>query len=369
MRILILSWRDIKNPKGGGAEILTHEIAKNWVKKGNEVTLFSSHFSGSRSSETIDNVRFIRRGQPDARFLLLSVHFQAFLYYLKNRNKFDAVVDEVHGIPFFTPWYVKTKKVVLICEVASNLWVKMFGPIFGFIGIILEQFYLKYIYRNIPYLTISQSTKEELIKEGVEEKNITVLPMGLTVPREIKKVSKEKNITLIYVGRLSKSKGIEDAIKALGILLKTYRKATLWIVGDGDPEYLNFLKKMVDKEKIAGHVVFYGYVPLEKKFELMAKAHILLAPSVKEGWGLTVPEAGRVETPAVAYNVEGLKEVVLDEKTGILTSGNYRALADGVARLLKDKILYDSFSKEAKRISMSYNWDNTADMALKVLKE
>ncbi len=54
MNILILNWRDIKNPSSGGAEILTHEIAKQWVAWGNSVIQFSSLFAGAKSEEIID---------------------------------------------------------------------------------------------------------------------------------------------------------------------------------------------------------------------------------------------------------------------------------------------------------------------------
>lgn len=370
MRILILNWRDIKNPKSGGAEVLTHEIAKRLVRMGNQVTLFSSLFKNSLPLEIVDGVRIIRKGHPDTRFLFSSVHFSAFLYYLKNHKNFDAVVDEIHGIPFFTPWYVKGKKVVLICEVAGVLWTKMFGLFFGFLGKEIEWFYLKFVYKNIPYLTISNSTKEELIKEGVREKDITVLPMGLTVPKVLKKVDKENNPTLIFVGRLSKSKGVEDAIVTLKKISEVYEKVKFWIVGDGDKEYVNYLKKMISKLKVENRVTFFGFVSQDKKFELMGRAHVLIAPSIKEGWGLTVPEAGRVGTPTVGYNVEGLKEVIHDGKTGYLTSeNNPKGLAKKIIKLFKNRNDYEKFSRAAKNLSLSYNWANTAKVALRVIKQ
>lgn len=372
MNILIFNWRDIRNPKSGGAEVLTHEIAKNWVKLGHQVTLFSSSFPGSLSLEIIDNVKILRKGHPDARFLFSSVHFLAFLYYIKNSKNFDVVIDEIHGIPFFTPWYVRKKKIVLICEVAGVLWLKMFGPIFGTIGRLMEKLYLDYVYTGISYLTISNSTKQELVKEGVDEKNITVLPMGVTLPKNVgnKKWDKEKNPTLIYVGRLSKSKGIEDAILALSEISKNYGEVQFWVVGSGEKSYLDYLRKMAKKNGVGERIKFFGFVSEEKKFELMAKAHVLVAPSMKEGWGLTVPEAGSVGTPAVGYNVGGLREVILDGKTGYLTSSNNpKELAGSAIRMLENKSTYESFSKAAKKLSLSYNWENTAKVALRILKQ
>lgn len=369
MNILILNWRDIKNPKSGGAEILTHEMAKYWSKIGHQVTFFSSVFPNSLSLEIIDNIRIVRQGHPDARFLFSSVHFFAFLFYLKNSSKFDVVIDEIHGIPFFTPLYVRTKKVVLICEVAGDLWPRMFGPFFGLIGRLIEKFYLNFVYKNATFLTISNSTKEELIKEGVRGP-ITVLPMGLSVPEKINIPAKEKNPTLIYVGRLTKSKGIEDAILATKIISKKYTSIDFWVVGSGEKEYEEYLKKMAKKNSVESKIKFFGFVPEKRKFELMARAHVLVAPSMKEGWGLTVPEGGRVQTPAVGYNVEGLREVIIDNKTGYLASpGNFRDLADKITKMLEDKSSYIKFAKAAKELSLSYNWGNTAKVGLKVLQK
>lgn len=369
MNILILNWRDIKNPKSGGAEILTHEIAKRWVRLGNRVTLFSSSFPSLKKEQIVDGVKIIREGHPDARFLFSSVHFMAFKYYRKNIGKFDVVIDEIHGFPFFTPWYVKEKKVVLICEVAGDLWKKMFGPFFGSLGRAIEKFYLRFIYKNILYLTISNSTKEELVREGVRSRDITVLPMGLTIPGKIKKTEKEKDITLIYVGRLSKSKGIEDAVAALKILSRKYPKTKLWIVGSGEEIYVKFLKEKSRKLNVADRIIFWGFVSEDKKFELMSKAHILIAPSAKEGWGLTVPEAGAVGTPAVGYNVAGLQDVIKNGVSGYLTSKNTpNDLAINVENAVKKKSDYLNLSKEAKRLSVIYNWDNTAKVALGRIK-
>lgn len=370
MRILILNWRDIKNPKSGGAEILTHEIAKRWVRLGNSVTLFSSYFKGAKKEETVNGVKIIREGCPDARFLFSSVHFLAFKYYLKNKNKVDVVVDEVHGLPFFTPWYVGKKKVVLICEVASNLWIKMFGPFFGSIGRVIEWAYLRFIYKDVPYLTISDSTKEELMKEGVKERNITVLPMGITLPKKIKKMEKEKDPTLIFVGRLTKSKGIEDAIKAFEKVLKMNLNAKLWIVGSGEKDYIDKLKQMAKKFNVLEKISFWGFVDNEKKFELMGRAHVLLAPSMKEGWGLTVPEAGMVGTPAIGYNVPGLKDVIKNGEVGYLTiRNNPMELSILINKILRNKSEYQKLSKTAKKVSLSYNWNDTARVALSILKK
>lgn len=370
MKILILNWRDIKNPSSGGAEILTHEIAKRFVKWGHQVTQFSSCFPNCLVEEKVDGVKIIRRGHPDARFLLSSVHFLAFLHYKRKfEGKFDVVIDEVHGLPFFTPWYVKEKKAVLICEVANELWIEMFGNFFGTLGRLIEKFYLKFIYVNVPFLTISDSSKEELLKDGVKSKNITVLPMGITFPKRLKKYEKEKYPTLIFVGRLSKSKGVEDALIALKKISKVIPRVTLWVVGRGDEKYTNYLSKLVQKLKVQNKVTFFGFVSEEKKFELMERAYIVLVPSIKEGWGLTVPEAAFVSTPSIVYNSPGLRDVLKDSSYKVvIKSKTPQDLAKKALELLRNKEFFDKL--ENQKLNMKeYSWDNTARAAIKVLEK
>ena len=369
MRILILNWRDINNPLSGGAEILTHEIAKRLVALGNHVVQFSSFFPGAHHKEVVDNVEIVREGNADIRTLFASVHFRAFLYYQREKEKFDVVIDEIHGIPFFTPWYVKGKKIALICEVASDLWIKVFGPFFGLLGRMVEKFYLFLVYKNILFITISDSTKKDLIENGVNKEDVIVLPMGIDVPRNIGEAKKEKEKTLIFVGRLTASKGIEDALSALKEIVRS-KIVRLWVVGRGEVRYVQKLKRMCKQLHIEDNVTFYGFVPEREKFTLLARAHLLIHPSLREGFGLTIPEAGYVGTPVVAYNSPGLRDIVKNGKNGILVAENSpKSLASAVMQLLSDEPLYQKLCQGARKEARQYNWDNTASVMLDNLKK
>jgi len=370
MRILILNWRDIKNPSSGGAEVLTHEIAKRLVSSGNQVVQFSSFFPGALHEEIIDKVEIIREGNADIRNLFASVHFRAFLFYQKEKGKFDVVIDEVHGIPFFTPWYVKGKKIVLICEVAGELWRKIFGAFFGLLGRLIEKFYLSFIYKNILFLTISDSTKKDLIKDGVNEKDIIVLSMGINVPRNMGNIEKEKEKTLIFVGRLTAAKGIEEALNALKEIVKTNKNVKLWVVGRGEENYVQKLKRMCIQLGIEKKVTFNGFISESRKFSLLARAHLLIHPSLKEGFGLTIPEAGFVGTPVVAYDSSGLRDIVKNGRNGVLVAENSpKSLANTAMQILSDDLLYQKLCQGARKEASKYSWDNTANTILDILKK
>ena len=367
MNILILNWRDIKNPKSGGAEILTHELAKGLVNKGHKVTQFSAKFKGYDASEVIDGVKIIRDGRPDLRHLFSSVHFKAYKYYKSNKGIFDLIIDEVHGTPFFTPLYVKEKKIALICEVAGDIWDITFNFPFNYFGKLIESIYPKF-YKGVKVVTISNSSKKQLHEIGFSEKNISVLSLGCDAPIVESFSNKAKTPTLIFVSRLTKSKGVEDAIRATYEIKKQINDIRLIIVGRGDKEYFNYLKKLTKSLRLGKNITFSGFVTEKEKWKLLENAQILLAPSSKEGWGLTVHEAGSRGTPVVGYNVEGLRDVIIDGKNGILCKkNNYKELAITSVDILKNKKLYNKLQKGSVEERKKFTWERTVNDFIKVI--
>lgn len=362
MKILILNWRDIKNPLGGGAELLTHEIAKRWVAWGNSVTLITAGFKGAKPEENIDGVVIKRFGR------WWNIHIIAFFYYIFNlKNRPDIIIDEVHWFPFFAGVYAQKKTVLLVCEVANRLFFHVFPYPLAFFWRFLEKVYFA-LYRNAPVLAISPSTKKDLLKEGFKSNLITVIPMGLTVPKNIKKFPKEKELTLIYLSRLNKQKGIEDAIKALKLVKDQFPKVKLWVVGKGKLEYLEYLKSVIKELNLEKNIIFLGFVSNEEKFRLLSQAHILVAPSYHEGWGLIIPEAGIGGTPAVAYRVAGLQDLIEDRSSGILVKLNHVSLSEGIIQLYADKN-YNKYCKNAENLARKYDWEKTAEISLEKIKQ
>jgi len=370
LNILILSWRGPGHPNAGGAETSTHQHAKGWVKAGHQVTLFTSYYKGAKEEENIDGVRIVRQGSQ-----IFGVHLRAFLWFtFKNRQKYDLVVDQFHGIPFFTPLYVKVKKLAFIHEVTKevwslNPWSWPFNLMPTLIGTIFEPLIFKLLYRKIPFMTVSTSTKKDLIKWGIPKENITVIHNGLEASVSKYSLSKEKKKTIVFLGALTKDKGIEDALKIFSIVDNTEDNFQFWIVGKGEPHYLEWLKLQTIKFKINDKVKFWGFVSEEKKFELLKRAHILINPSIREGWGLVVTEAARVGVPTVAFDVPGLRDSIIHGKTGILCKDqSIAALSKGILDLLKENKKYEKMSKAAYRWSRNFSWEKSTKYSLELIK-
>lgn len=363
MNILILNWRDIQNPTGGGAEQLTHEMAKRWVQKGHSVIQISSLFPQAKREEAIDGVNFIRMGK------WWTVHVLAWFYYNKYLSKnVDIIIDEVHWFPFFSRVYAKEKTIALTCEVANKLLFTIYPLPIAYIFRIIEKLYLL-LYKDVPTMVISESTKSDLIAQGHNKRDIVILPIGFTKPTNLKQYKKERTPTIIYLARLNKQKGIFDALESVKLIKQQVQDVKLWVIGAGDKEVIIEVKKMIKERDISQNVKLFGFVSQEDKYRLLASAHILIVPSVQEGWGLTVAEAGLVKTPSVAYNVQGLKDIIQDGISGKLVFPDSSELAKGVIDLLQNKKQYKLLQIGAMRRAQSFDWDKTGEVSLSFIKK
>lgn len=358
MHILILNWRDLKNPHSGGAEIVTMEHAMGWKKAGHKITWFASRFKDARYAERISGINIVRAGNS------LTVRLHAMLFYLFSGIKFDLVIDEIHGIPFFTPLYVRKPKIAFIHEVAAEIWDYMYPFPLNKIGRISERLMLA-PYRRILFLTVSNSTADELKRVGI--KKIKIIINGIKI-KKLKNLRKEKDPTFIFVSRVVKMKGIEDVIKSFFHILKELKNAKLWIVGDGDGNYIRFLKRTRDTYAIKKKIHFLGRVNDEEKLRLMKRAHVLLHASVKEGWGLVVLEAASQGTPSVVYNVPGLKDSVKNGITGtVLKKNDPKEMAKSAVNLLKDREEYEKFSENGVVWAKSLSWEKSVKESLRII--
>jgi len=373
IRILVLSWRDIKNPLAGGAEKYIHEVCRHLVRYGHKVIFFTSSFQRSRSEEIIHGVKIIRRGHSFTTYIL------AFLFYILHwRGKFDCVIETKDGgLPWFTRFYVGKRSIALIHQTGrtfnrhsylNSTWRYEVKGIISPLMYLLEPLLLS-VYRLTPVIAVSDSTKQSLIELGVEPNSITVVSAGTEIKTLNGVPTKETMPTIIYLGRIKKSKGISDLIEALYYVRKKIQDVKLWIVGRGDPTYLTELLRLISKLGFVECVTFFGFVDEKTKFELLSRAHILVLPSIREGWGLVVTEANSVGTPAVGYDIPGLRDSISDGFSGLLVESGPEALADGMMRVLSNDGLREDLSRNAIEWAGRFSWDKTAEEFLNVVKK
>lgn len=359
LEILWFNWKCIRHPYAGGAEKYTHEIAKRLAKAGHNVTLITSSYHNASRREFIDGYEILRTGNS------FTIYFKAFKMYSKRfRGKVDLIIDEINTLPFFTVKYVKEKVVALIHQLARKIWFLETPYPISILGYMLEPRYLR-LYRYTPTITVSLSTAIDLKKLGFTKIYLTTPGLDIEPLEEIP--NKAKYPTVIFLGRLKKAKGCEHIIRAFKNVVTKIPNAKLWIVGEG-PLYKK-LRKLVYDLKLSWVTRFFGRVPEKKKILLLKKAHVLVLPSMREGWGLVVNEAYSQATPVVAYNVPGVRDSVRHLKTGILVPyGNISELSKALIKILSNRALWTLFAKNALNFAKKLNWDVTYKGFLSALK-
>jgi glycosyltransferase involved in cell wall biosynthesis/O-antigen/teichoic acid export membrane protein len=313
LRILVCNWRDLAHPQAGGAEVYTHAVASEWVQSGHHVTWFTSAVAGRPSLEVVDGVHIVRRG---GRY---TVYRQAQRFFERQgRGRFDLVVDEVNTRPFGAAgWAADTPVVAVVHQVAREVWFhEVVWPLALLGRFWLEPRWLRRL-SDIPVLTLSESSRASLQSYGLT--NIWVVPPGQS-PLERPAVERECVPTMVFVGRLASNKRPDDVLAAFRSVRRRLADAQLWMVGTGP------LEEELRRRAPEG-VTFFGRLSEGDKVDRLARAHALVVTSVREGWGLNVSEAAQVGTPAVAYDVAGLRDSV-SASGGLLVDPEPGALAD-----------------------------------------
>jgi glycosyltransferase involved in cell wall biosynthesis len=270
----------------------------------------------------------------------------------------EVVLESINTVPYFLPLRLRRFPpfIPLVHQMASDVWrYHLPIPLAEAARFVEPNLYRSY--RNMLTACVSESTASDLRVAGL--RSLVVVPEGGLGDRP--QPEKEPVPTLLFVGRLSPNKRPGDAVRAFELIRAELPTARLWIVGEG-PE-----QRMLASDLPPGASLL-GRLSREELEQRMGQAHLLLCTSVKEGWGLVVTEANAVGTPAVAYDVPGLRDSVRNDVTGSLVPPSPRALAVEALALLDDPARYDSLREAAISWGRQHTWDRTAEVLLSLLQ-
>lgn len=359
-RILFLNWQDIKHPLGGGAEVYHQEIFKRIAAKGHQITFLCSWYFGLQQTEIIDGIRVIRTGGRN--FFNYTAPFAC--RRLLAAESYDIVVDSINKIPLFSPLYVKKIPVLAVVHhlFKTSIFRETIFPLASYVYV--SEKLIRPVYRKTPFIAVSESTKQDLMKSGIREEQIAIIENCVDHTLYRTTVEPKSDIPLVgYIGRIKRYKSVDHLIKAFAIVNKTMPDAKLVIIGDGDN--LNDLKKLADRLRLGKSVEFKGFVDKEDKVKTLQKCHVVVNPSVKEGWGLTIIESNACGVPTVAADVPGLRDSVKDGKTGLLYPyGDIEKCAGYILKFLTDEPFRTEITQNAVAWAARFDWDNAAEATL-----
>ncbi len=360
--VLFFNWRDTKHVWAGGAEYYIQEIAEELVRTGHNVTIFCGNDGKNPRNEKVNGVQIIRRGG------FYTVYFWAFVYYqLKLKNLFDVIVDCENGIPFLTPIYSKQPVFLLIHHIHQEVFRQHLPFPLSAVANFIEGTIMPVVYRTRNIITVSESSKTEIIQIGLgDQTSINIVNPGVS-PTAFTKKKKTTHPSVVYIGRLKQYKNVHVLVEAFASVLEKFPKATLTIGGSGEAR--SELILLAQKLGIESQIVFIKDISNEEKVALFAKSWVAVQPSMIEGWGITVIEANAAHTPVIASNVKGLKDSIQNGVTGILVEPKQpKLLAEAIINLFDSPKLRTTFSENAYKWAQEFIWEKKAARFLQILE-
>lgn len=334
-RIVMLSRRDPGSPAAGGAERFAHLALQGLVEQGDRVVWHASAFRGGAERTVLDGVEIVRSGRG-------AFHVLAAARFLRRqRGEVDLVIDHVNGYPMFAPVSYRGPCLVLIHQLARELWFHHLAWPAALAGYVAEPLLLA-AYARLPTVTVSTDTARDLFRWGFRRVRVVHNAVEPPAHEADRPRSPPPRASFAAIGRLVPGKRLEDAVEALCIVRAHEPSARLTIIGRGEGAYARWLAR---KCRATPGVALLEDASDDVKWRVLASSTALIATSVREGWGLMASEAHAVGTPVVAYDVHGLRVSTRDGVDGLVCPPSPAAAAEAMLLLARDCELWSRLSR------------------------
>lgn len=359
MRILALCWRDSGHPQGGGSERYLEEVTAGLVAAGHEVIFRSAAVPGGQRDFTRAGVSHQRRGGTYTVYLRALWDLALSQLRLPGAafgGRVDVVLDTHNGIPFFAHLIPGVRSIIVHHHCHREQW-PVAGPVISRLGWWLESQVSPRLHRRCDWVTVSPTSARELVSLGVPAHQIEIIENGSSPVPEGTSPTPADSPRLVVIARLVPHKLIEHAIDVVAALQSQFPGLTLDIIGDGW-----WREKLVEHVALRGvqdAVVFHGHLGEEAKYRVLSHAWVQLLPSRKEGWGIVVMEAARLQIPTIAYRqAGGTQDSIIDQHTGILVE-TQAGLTAATAELLASPERRATLGAAAAQRATEFTWEKT----------
>jgi len=209
----------------------------------------------------------------------------------------------------------------------------------------------------------TQSEKNILVKNGVDEKKISIiLPViSLDNKQNTNTINFRKNFLdqkndkiVLFIGSKSYVKGIINLIEAMKIVWAKKKNVTLVLIGPSTKAFVDYFKNL--PKNIQKKIVDLGIVEDEIKKNALASCDMLVLPSKSESFGLVYLEAWIFQKPVIGCTIASSSELIDNMKNGLLVEfGNIKQLSEGINYLIDNPAISEKMGKEGKKKTLLYD--------------
>lgn len=215
---------------------------------------------------------------------------------------------------------------------------------------------------------VSRSTFEVLVQKNIPQEKVKIINNGIHLDKH-KKINykqfveefsiEERDTVILTVSRIVWHKGLEYAIEAIHKISKIREQHLKYVIVGcvEDPVYFSNLQKLISDSGLGKKITFTGFVDDHLKLQALSRADIFLAPSLFEGFGLTILEAMASAKPIIATKTTGFRDILKHGKTALMVNPKSSSeIADSIISLLSNASLRNNLAKNANRDARRYDW-------------
>ena len=235
---------------------------------------------------------------------------------------------------------------------------------------------VKYLHNFQKIFAISQTVYDDLKKRADIES--TIVYNGILIDehrqRTDYRLELSESFRIIQIGRLHPLKGQDTTVKAIARLARQYPDLSIELTFAGDGPTMEYLQQLTKQFELENRIHFLGQIDRNRIKENLCNYHLLVNPSLTEGFGLTVVEGLAAGLPVIASDIEGPKEILSGLHTGILIQPQDEAeLADKIFRVWEayknGTVLEKGYTIKDRRLLSKFDLKETARNYVKYYKE
>ncbi len=341
MKILEVSHSFVPCYKAGGVVRVVYELSKILVKKGHDVTVFTTDGCDNRLN-VITNKSVLTEGINVYYFKNISNLFRIKwkiatppIFFLKVRNglqDYDLIHlhEYISVLNIIVYYYAKRYKIPYIVQAHGSLphnnTKKIFRILFDYV------FGYRLLNGASKVIALNQNEAKQYELMHVPKNKITIIPNGIDFtnyynlpPKGLFKnkylIPKDKKI-ILYLGRLNKNKGIDFLIESYASFLKKPRYNTILVIAGSDDGYLKEIIELINRYQIAHNVIITGGISEEDKRSVFVDSNICAYLGPFEPFGLVPFEATLSNLPVIVAEGTPMANILNREKFGFSVKYN-----------------------------------------------